>query len=468
MYVDKLHIYNFKCFGKTVIPFQFPGREGDQEELSRINNVNLILGDNGGGKSSVLRALAIAVLAPVLLESGFVSYRLVKRPGGRESLLKVDGILSTSDLRKANRDQSEIELLARIKSRHNSSLDQLHLDHTPDSPLEQMIYDSESHAFFVVGYGATRRVETGDYSPSALRKMRGDRYQRVAGLFEDHVPLRPIKDWFVPMPDVRKREAKRLINKILPEQISFSGRINPKEDQFDFTFNRRRMPFSALSDGYRAFIGWIGDFIGHLSDVTPAGKRLTDIPGIVLVDEVDLHLHPSWQLSVVTDIANAFPKIQFVFTSHSALIASSVERQNIFLTDHDKQGQAIVTQIEEHAFGRDIDNMLRSSYFGLNSTRPKSDVQKTEALMAKAVEGDPDAALEFLKQMSMGERITKSRKRIGRTSKKNAKKKRAKRTPAKNPTKKTASNRAGTKGTAAKKRTPKQPTNRRTIRKTRK
>lgn len=56
--------------------------------------------------------------------------------------------------------------------------------------------------------------------------------------------------------------------------------------------------------------------------------RLTD--GVVLIDEVDLHLHPSWQMHVVNDLQKAFPRIQFVMTTHAPLIISSLKEGNIF------------------------------------------------------------------------------------------------------------------------------------------
>lgn len=94
MYATTLSIYEFKCFHKAKLDLQFPGRT--TAGASEVPNINLILGDNGGGKSSVLRGLAIAVLAPALMRSGFVPYRLVRRqapgtPEVEQCLLKVIG-----------------------------------------------------------------------------------------------------------------------------------------------------------------------------------------------------------------------------------------------------------------------------------------------------------------------------------------------------------------------------------------
>ncbi len=398
MYAKSAHIYGFKCFGKAVLDLQFPGREDG--DCSAIDNINLILGDNGGGKSSILRAVAIAMLAPALLDSGFVPYRLVRRPDAETAFLKVVARLDDHDQLHDLSQDDEIELLARIdRVETRRGLDRLHLERTPASPLEELIYDDGSHAFFVVGYGATRRIETGDYSPSSARKMRGARYQRIASLFEDHVTLRPLDALFDDL-GKRKREAIDLINDVLPDELALVGRVDRESGQHPVTFRGQKIPFSTLSDGYRAFVGMVGDLVGHIADVCPKGMALVDVPGIVLIDEVDLHLHPSWQRRVVADLASALPNLQFILTSHSPLVVATVERQNIFLTDEDDDGRATVKQIEEHAYGRSVDQLLLSSYFGLTSTRPVTAVRRSEDIMDKIAKGDDEAAVAFLESLS--------------------------------------------------------------------
>ena len=75
MYIQSLIINNLRCFKNTRLDFQYPGR-GDSSEISP--NVNLLLGDNGAGKSTVLRAIALATLSPVIQRSGYVPYYEVR------------------------------------------------------------------------------------------------------------------------------------------------------------------------------------------------------------------------------------------------------------------------------------------------------------------------------------------------------------------------------------------------------
>ena len=399
MYAKKLSIYEFRCFGRAVLDLQYPGRP--EASALEMPNVNLIVGDNGGGKSSVLRAIALAALAPAMLESGFVPYRLVRRPGAKNALLKLICELDPIELLKGPRDSTTIELLARIDLRGRGSLDRLHLDKTPSSPIERLIYDDYSPAFFVVGYGATRRTETGEFSEGSARRSRGLRYQRVAGLFEDQVTLRPMESWFKQLDSQRRRdEALRKLSSVLPPQLKFDGVFDREEQQFEFTYEGRTTPFNALSDGYKAFVSWVGDLIGHLCTVAPENTPIDRLSGIVLIDEIDLHLHPAWQRTIVPTLAVAFPKIQFVMTTHSPLIANTVRKENIFVTETADDGTATIKQILENVHGRGADQLLLSSYFGLQSTLPPSLDLKSKSLFSKAAEGDGAAALAFLEQLS--------------------------------------------------------------------
>jgi hypothetical protein len=383
--------------------FQYPGRRASSVQLK---NVNLILGDNGGGKSSILRALAIAALAPALVESGFVPYRLVRRADGED--LASTAELST-EVVVGQREQKELDLVSRHLrldaeiERRESNLDRVQ---SAESPIARLLEQELSEHFFVVGYGATRRIEVGEYSESTHRRARGLRYGRIAGLFEDHVAVRPLQIWANRIrrkDQVAYREAIDKLNEVLPGNIVFTGEFDYDDNSAIFVFNGQMTPLSSLSDGYKAFIGWVGDLIGHLSDVAESANRsLAAIPGLVLIDEIDLHLHPEWQRKVLPTLASAFPRLQFVFTSHSPLVASTVERENIFVSDMDESGVAIIKQLDEHVFGRGVEELLLSSYFGLRTTRPAAFEAAARLLFERAAHGDSDAALEYLDELTSG------------------------------------------------------------------
>lgn len=91
--------------------------------------------------------------------------------------------------------------------------------------------------------------------------------------------------------------------------------------------------YSKLSDGYRCMISLIVDICRRMITLNPhlGAKAIDETSGVVLIDEIDLHLHPKWQKSVVSDLKAIFPKVQFVVTTHSPFIIQSLEKDELVL-----------------------------------------------------------------------------------------------------------------------------------------
>ena len=73
--------------------------------------------------------------------------------------------------------------------------------------------------------------------------------------------------------------------------------------------------------------------------------------GVCIVDEIDLFLHPEWQRVVIEQVAKAFPKMQFLFSTHSPLVAGTLEPENIFVMEQESDGTATVKQYTENIYG---------------------------------------------------------------------------------------------------------------------
>jgi hypothetical protein len=206
------------------------------------------------------------------MQSGLVPYHLVRRPLPRtspkskpyEALVKAITLLHSQDVGSTASAKPE-DLLARLQPRGTSNYDLLVSSRVPKSRIDD-VYDDKSSSFFAVGYGATRRVEAGEEDSGSRAKRRTLRYQRVAGLFEDHVALRPLERW------------------------------------------------------------------------------LPALNGIVLVDEIDLHLHPQWQRLVVPTVSKTFPNLQCVFSTHSPIVAGTLSSRNIRVLETSDDGSTEVKQ----------------------------------------------------------------------------------------------------------------------------
>ncbi len=405
MYVRSVLIENLRCIAKANLGLRFP--TGSAEDPSLLPNVSLLLGDNGSGKSTVLRAVALAVLAPILKDSGFVPYNLVRR-GSRaapsEARLTGDLVLHWQDLDEKKPSNDVTTAVRNVSIERIRDSERVRAEQGEALDVREM-YDERSPAFFMVGYGATRRVDTLDgfgRSGGSLRKSRLVRYQRVAGLFEEHVVLTPLTAWLPQLKRTNKgrfSQVYRLLNDLLPDGCTFRGDL-ARDGEYLFEQGRSRVPFGALSDGYKAYIGWIADLLYHVCMGCPKGVKLTDNRGTVLVDEVDLHLHPEWQRQVVAQLAQCLPRLQFVLTTHSPIVAGTVEPVNILILERATGTKSQVRRPTERVHGLNADQVLVSPYFGLKTTRAPDTVDRLRVLSRRAGKGDSSAAVQFLRALS--------------------------------------------------------------------
>lgn len=410
MYVESISIERFACFRQASATLRMPGadhREG-------LDNVNLVLGINGAGKTSLLRALALGVLGDFLLWSGFVPRHLVRRAGAQTgsqvASLTAQVHLNPQDHPKFLPVAQQRLIHTNIGRRGDQELLLPKLSpaeafgHPLVSP-DDGLYLDDSPAWLMLGYGATRRVDVSEvFDPQQQRRQRNVRYQRIAGLFEDHIALVPLHVW-LPGSE-RHNEVIELIGRLLPEGDEFCGDREGYEMAFRIA-GSALLPFSALSDGYRAYLALVGDVLYHLAQVTPAGQALTDMTGVVLVDEIDLHLHPSWQRLVVPQVARTLPRLQFVLTSHSPLVVSTLRPENILLMEREEpspDGWPSIRplRLHESTFGLSADQLLASPYFGLPSSRAPEAERKLLELADRAAEGDDQAALQYLQGLIDG------------------------------------------------------------------
>jgi hypothetical protein len=269
----------------------------------------------------------------------------------------------------------------------------------------ELAYKSDNPHFFVAAYGATRRVEQkSDFAINFERRSSFARASRLESVMREGFPLISLRSWLP-----QKKKSKRrdqifdLINRLLGKgHFQFYGKTD-KEDNYLFIRNGMEIPVQCLSDGYRGYLGWIADLLHHLDFAcSDQSLDLTHVNGIVLVDEIDLHLHPEWQMEVIQTISKTFPRIQFIFTSHSPLIAGSVEWMNIKHLRLDNQHRTGIDPFRTPVHGLDADQILLTSLFGLKTTRAKKKYDELERIRVRALSGDDEAARLLMWKLAEG------------------------------------------------------------------
>lgn len=416
MYIESITISNFRTFREARIELSHGDRKPTKAlPTPKLANVNLLLGDNGLGKTTLLKGISLAALGPAVADSGIYPYRLIRR---EPNVNRPMGSIGESERRLSKRvatlkatfkthpqDSVPVPIVqSRVKISQRGDLEQLRWAHK-DEKVWHPIFSSSSDAFFFVGYGATRRVEKREQADTASRKQSSfARAQRIQSLFEEAYSLLPLSAWlpaFKQENPGRYNQVVNLINRMMGKgHYRFTGELEDKE--YIFERGGLRVPFPALSDGYRAYLGWIGDLLYHICMTCPSGKKLVENHGIVMVDEIDLHIHPKWQINILPVLAHALPNIQFIVTSHSPLVVGSLEWMNIVLMAPGPKQSSRPRRIKESIHGLDADQILLTNFFGMRTTRASVKESQLQKLTEKAREGDVTAAEELLRELSRG------------------------------------------------------------------
>lgn len=405
MCINRIHVENFRTFRKAEIDFIHPDLNFKKDlklPKPKLANINLLLGNNGFGKTSLLKAIALSALGPAVGDSGIFPYRLVRRRKGSGKLLPA---LLQADFTTHPQDRSPFPIIeSRVEVVPQGDLELLKWRHS-DSKSWHPVFSSDSDAFFMVGYGATRRSEKASRYQTGTKS--GERAKRVMGLFEEDYALRPLNTW---LPEYRANsrlrgryvQAVHLINRLLGKSNYLFNGEQDKEGEFLFERAGLKVPFPALSDGYRAYVGWIADLLFHVCRTCPPGKKLVENRGIIMVDEIDLHLHPKWQMIVLPALAKNLPNIQFIATTHSPLVVGSLEWMNIIVMQPGPQQSTVPRRLPEPVHGLDADQVLLTDFFGMNSTRTGVKEREMEKLTLQARSGDDRAADKLLRVWSKG------------------------------------------------------------------
>lgn len=135
---------------------------------------------------------------------------------------------------------------------------------------------------------------------------------------------------------------QRVIDALLKETTGWHTLEYSMDEQKSLVLNHDqlgRMKVDFLSDGIRGVLAMAGDIAYRCIKLNPQmDDAASYTKGVVLIDEVDMHLHPRWQQTILTSLCNAFPKIQFIVTTHSPQVLTTVKRENIRLLTRDAEG----------------------------------------------------------------------------------------------------------------------------------
>ena len=350
-----ISITNFKAINSIDIPF------AKVRQRKSGAPCMLLLGENAVGKSTCLVAFALALLGTREARNLRLPYHQLARSterGGWDIWTK-----------------KPVEVQVRFhdtRSVANFSYDPLrgHIDGT---------YDQSA---VVLGYGPHRYFATN-------RGRRGSRAsQRVRSLFDSRYPLPDPSDWLVSLRGREFDQVARTIRTILPIGDD-DDLVNDRRAGICVSAQGQLTPVSQLSEGYRSMFAMVADmcrsFLDHWSNLETAH-------GVVLIDEVETHLHPRWKMRVISSLRDAFPSVQFIATTHDPLCIRGMDDGEVVVLSRDESGGIQLVEDLPSVAGMRSEQLLTSEYFGLSST-VDPDIQLEIARLAEGVSSDPSRAI---------------------------------------------------------------------------
>ena len=391
MYLEKLKLHNFRCYEKLEIDFN--------------RQLTVLVGKNGSGKTTVLEAIAIA------LGTWFVGFNIVNAKGinkRTDPLRKAYQIGATDDVQ--TQFPVEIEAWGKIEESKDQILHWKRELYTPTGTMttkdakeiveyaaeyQKAISEGRTDIYLpMVAYYGTGRLW--DYH----RQKRTDVFKvssRTNGYIDcldGPANVKLMMDWFQIMTiNKYQRQEENLesnpeldtvylaMEKCLTNLSGYSDvkiRYNMGTQELDVYYSeqdkqRMRIPLNQLSDGYKGMISLVADIAYRMATLNPqlGTEVLSKGDGVVLIDEVDLHLHPAWQQKVIDNLMNIFPKVQFIVSTHAPAIISSVKTDKLRILSNKE-----VCMTANQVYGKDVNSVMKE-IMGVND-RPDQFVELFE------------------------------------------------------------------------------------------
>lgn len=370
LYIRGVELENIRCFKHLALGF---------EDSGGPFLTTVLLGDNAAGKSTILRSIALG-LCP---ESDSTS--LMKEVSGAFLRNGADQGSIVLHVRSADRKFTGSIRTTIVRS----SFDETIVRQTTDPP------EFPWHRIFVCGYGTHR---------SSGRPSSHEKYvsrEAVRTLFSDSADLLNPEIVLLRRDVDTRRRLECILKQILLLEDADAG-IDASPRGIELRGPWGRQPIAAVSDGYRSTSQWILDYLGW--QLFAERFREDQINGILLIDELEQHLHPRWQRYLIQRLRTQLGDTQIIASSHTPLLAAGVAdvpRSQVLRLVPLSDGSVEIIEIPpQELTGKRADQILADA-FGLITSKSPGSVAKIERyteLLSKKTNVGEQRELESLKQ----------------------------------------------------------------------
>lgn len=326
MRIKKLKLQNFRCYENLEIDFE--------------SGLNVIVGENGRGKTAVFDAAAIG-LQPYLGVFGFSGRHIELRDVRRMPIYDEEKHLVGMETKLPTRVELDIEGLDGTSYSCNKYFDEAgeHIESDSISNLGVLLAGSHDKVLPLLAYYGTSRLWIDSDLLTEEQKSLEDRSFGYNDCLESSSSFNTFGKW---LEHISQREELvcRVISKAVLQSVDsclkstglHSIRYNKQLNALVINHpDTGEQLVADLSDGVRTIISMAVDIAYRMVRLNfqLMDRVILDTPGVVFIDEIDMHLHPLWQQYILADLQATFPSVQFIVTTHSPQVLSTVPPEAI-------------------------------------------------------------------------------------------------------------------------------------------
>lgn len=318
-----------------------------------------LLGENGTGKSTILRSIALLMAGSEALPELLVDTAGWIRRGAPSCRLHARIVTAQGEERDIEIVMNTGDSIRGVFSRNQETLDL----------LDRAIAHAARN-YFTVGYGVSRRFSSDTYARrTSAEVFKHPRAQRVSTMFAPDATLNPLDTWAMDL-DYRRKDGLQIVRNALDDflpNVRFHG-IDKEKRQLLFETADGLIPLGQLSDGYQNVAAWCGDLLYRITETFQDYRDPLKARGLLLIDELGLHLHPIWQRKLVSFLTHKLPNLQLVTTTHSPLTVHQAGENELFvLRRSDPKKPPLLEAYRGAPRTLLLHQLLLSPLFGLNS-----------------------------------------------------------------------------------------------------
>ena len=389
MFLRKLTLENFRSLRDVELSFT----DADDD----VRSWTMLLGENGTGKSSVLRAIALVLAGGQALPDllGDVSQWITT--GRKACVLCAELTTADGDIRSLRLELHPGDTIVDIVNRNAQTMSQLEnaLRHSPRN-------------YLVCGYGVSRRLPSGRRATSVNDTgAQSVRARSVATLFSADAQLTSLEAWALDvhykLNDRGLALIKQSLDGFLPDTTV--EKVDRRGRRLLMRTPDGVLPLGQLSDGYQHVAAWVGDLLYRITDTFDDYKKPLSARGVLLIDELELHLHPLWQRQLRAFLSEKLPNFQIIATTHGVLTAQQAGPGELFVFQRDpKTKESLLSAFAGDPQQLLVHQLLMSDAFGLPTLKsPEVEAIRNEyeALAAKTrkTTGEKRRTLELARQL---------------------------------------------------------------------